>query len=253
MEHGIELRKQELVLRNETFALNQRMAMALSKSSFVPQAYQGRTDNCLIAVQTAERMGIEPLFVMQNLQIIKGNPTWKSTFCIAMSNTSPRFKGGMEFEYGTFGVKKIDYTVYVKNEPPVHKSVTLENLYCKAWMYRASDGSKLYGPTITIEIAVKDGWYFRDGSKWPYMSEQMLMYRSASAFTKLYMPEVLAGLGTTDEMEDVVVDTTYTDVSNVSAVLNEKLKFAEAVHVEEAVQVDTETGEIETVPDDELF
>ena len=45
-----------------------------------------------------------------------------------------------------------------------------------------------------MEMAVKEGWYGKNGSKWQTMPELMLRYRSASFFGKLYAPELLMGL-----------------------------------------------------------
>ena len=54
-----------------------------------------------------------------------------------------------------------------------------------------------------MEIAKKEGWIDKNGSKWRTMPEQMLMYRSASWFVRAYAPEISMGLQTQEEMEDV--------------------------------------------------
>ena len=45
-----------------------------SASTLVPQAYQGKPMDCTIAVDMANRMGVSPMMVMQNLYVVKGNP-----------------------------------------------------------------------------------------------------------------------------------------------------------------------------------
>jgi hypothetical protein len=51
-------------------------ATYLSKSALVPETYQGRPENALIAVDLANRSGMSPLTVMQNLYVVKGKPAW---------------------------------------------------------------------------------------------------------------------------------------------------------------------------------
>ena len=58
------------------FALLQRMAKMFSMSSIVPETFRGENNfgNCVIAVNMAQRMGADPLMVMQNMYIVYGNP-----------------------------------------------------------------------------------------------------------------------------------------------------------------------------------
>ena len=52
-------------------------------------------------------------------------------------------------------------------------------------------------------MAQKEGWSTKPGSKWLTMSEQMLAYRAGSFFARAYCPEVLLGVQTIDEIQDV--------------------------------------------------
>ena len=66
-------------------------ATYLSKSALVPETYQGKPENALIAVDLANRSGMSPLTVMQNLYVVKGKPAWSGQFAIALVNASRRF------------------------------------------------------------------------------------------------------------------------------------------------------------------
>lgn len=49
---------------------------------------------------------------------------------------------------------------------------------------------------------MQKGWFSKDGSKWRTMPELMLRYRAASFFGRLYAPDILYGMQTTEEVED---------------------------------------------------
>ena len=55
---------------------------------------------------------------------------------------------------------------------------------------------------VTIEMAIREGWYTKAGSKWKTMPQQMLMYRSASFWTNAYAPELSMGMRTEEEIRD---------------------------------------------------
>lgn len=159
-----------------------KMAEFLSRSALIPQTYQGKPENCLIALDMANRTGLAPTTVMQNLNIIQGKPAWSSQMCISLVNMCGRFE-------------PLDF-VFV-GEPG-----TLE-YGCYAKAKRKSDGKELAGTTITLGMAKSEGWSTKAGSKWTTMADQMLMYRAGAFFARVYCPDVLMGLLTQDEVRDV--------------------------------------------------
>ena len=56
---------------------------------------------------------------------------------------------------------------------------------------------------MTIEMAKKEGWYEKTGSKWKTMPEQMLAYRAAAFFARVYTPNSLMGVYVEGEAEDI--------------------------------------------------
>jgi hypothetical protein len=164
-----------------SFEHAQRVAKMLSSSNLIPKEYQGNIQNTMIALEMANRIGATPLMVMQNLYIIHGKPSWSSSFIIAAINACKKFS-------------------------PLRFSVSGEGdgLGCFAWAYDIETKDKLEGPAITIGMAKKEGWFTKTGSKWQTMPELMLRYRSAAFFGRLYAPEILMGMHTTEEIQDVV-------------------------------------------------
>ena len=78
---------------------------------------------------------------------------------------------------------------------------------------RVKDGKLIKGGTW-IGTAKKEGWFQKNGSKWQTMPEQMLGYRAYAWFGRLYTPETMMGLQSTDEVEDCVIQVQGTVVKN---------------------------------------
>lgn len=165
----------------QSFELIQRIAKGFSASTLVPKEYQNNVGNCMIALNLAQRIGGDPLMVMQNLVVIHGRPTWSAQFLLATANTCGRFSA-IRFEF--FGEKDSD------------------SWGCRAWAVEHSTGEKLVGADVTIAIAKKEGWYGKNGSKWQSIPQQMLMYRAGSWWVRAYSPELSMGLMTAEEVVD---------------------------------------------------
>jgi hypothetical protein len=67
---------------------------------------------------------------------------------------------------------------------------------------RKSDGEVVNGPEVTIDVAKKEGWHSKGGSKWQTMPEIMLAYRASAWFARVHCPESLMGMQTAEENED---------------------------------------------------
>jgi len=166
----------------QSFELMQRAAKLLASSTLVPKEYQGNLSNCVIALNMAQRIGADPLMVMQNLYLVHGRPGWSAQFLIATFNQCGRFTA-MRFEF--FGTK----------DTPTWG--------CRAYATEKSTGEKIIGADITMKLAKDEGWSEKAGSKWKTMAQQMLMYRAASWLVRAYAPEIAMGLQTVEEVRDV--------------------------------------------------
>lgn len=201
------------------FETYQRIAKPLSESTFVPEAYRGNLGNCIVAVEMAARLNTFPIAVMQNLCVVKGNPTWKSKFLIGCVNSCGRYST-LDYQFRVDGkVGKINYKTWERDQAgknhEVQKPFTnpdLDNLTCVAFATELSSGKVLQSPPVSLRMAVAEGWYTKDGSKWQSMPELMLSYRAASMWTSVYAPEISLGLRTEEEARDIV-DTEYQDIT----------------------------------------
>ncbi len=206
---------------SQGFELAQRAAKLLASSSLVPKEYQGNLPNCVIALNMAQRVGADPLMVMQNLVVVHGKPTWSAQFLIATINTCGRFSA---LRYEFFGERNTD------------------GWGCRAWAVEKATGEKLIGTDVSIAMAKKEGWYSKNGSKWQSIPQQMLMYRAGAWWARAYAPELSMGLHTADEFHDVFDAETGADGTFV--VTTESLREAAPVTDGNTTVIDQGTGEI---------
>lgn len=193
------------------FEVMQRMAQMYTQSTIVPEAYKGNVGNCVIALDMAMRMNINPLMVMQNLYIVKGNPSWSSKFLIATINMSGKYSSlrYRKRNLGKVGKVKYNETVWDavnKRNTLVVKEfddTAIDNIECVAYATELASGEVLESDPITIETAIKEGWYTKSGSKWVTMPSLMLTYRAAAFWQRMYCPEISMGFLTKEEADDV--------------------------------------------------
>ncbi len=201
------------------FELIQRQATLLSKSDLVPKEFKNNIPNCTIALEMAVRIGASPMAVMQNLYIVHGKPSWSSQFIIAAINSTGNFTP-LRFQIEGEG----------------------KNKSCFAWATEKGTGETLTGPAVTMEMADKEGWLNKSGSKWKTMPDLMMRYRAATFFGRLYAPEILMGMQTQDE----VVDIGDTENKPGGAQdLMKRFKGKEEVPVEEMGEVSVEEAVVE--------
>ena len=168
---------------NDSSMLSQawRCAEFLGQSALVPETYQRHPENCLIALDLANRSGMSPLTVMQNLYIVKGKPAWAGQFAIALVNASRRFSRPLR-------------PVFFGEEGTPSWGCYMETYDL--------EGNKVVGTRITMQMAKDEGWIDKSGSKWKTMPEQMLMYRAGAFFARVHCPDVLYGVQMAEEVKD---------------------------------------------------
>ena len=163
-----------------SFEFAQRQAKSLCESNLVPQSYQGQKGlpNCLVALEMSKRMNLSPLTVMQNLNIIHGTPSWSAHFFSSQILGCGRFTN-------------FDYIVSGQGE-------TLE-VQCIA--KRVEDQKIVKGTPVSMKMARLEGW--TRNSKYQSMPELMLRNRAATFFGRQYIPDLLLGVQTSEEVVDI--------------------------------------------------
>jgi hypothetical protein len=174
-----------------------RAAKMLSETNIIPQNYQGKPQDCFVAIEMATRMNISPLVVMQNMYVVKGKPSWAGQACTMLINSCGKFKDVKHIYTGKKGT---------------------DERGCYVSAVRISDGVELNGVEVTINMAKAEGWV--SNPKWRNMPELMLAYRASAFFARVYCPEALMGVQTYEE----VIDTDPTEEKNKAIDLTEELK-----------------------------
>lgn len=181
-ERGAELAS--VSMKHEIMDMQKMWSFAeqISRSSIIPQQYQNDPANCFVALEISGRMGVSFMVVMQNLYIVRGKPSWSGSAIGAMLMASPKFKN-VELVYdGTKGQ---------------------DDWRCYAQAVNVNTGKLIKGGTVSIGVAKAEGWYGKDGSKWKTMPELMLAYRAYAWFARVYAPELILGMQSSEEVADV--------------------------------------------------
>ena len=179
VEQTTELATNSVWENKDQFNQLLRAAQMLSQTSIIPQSYQGKPQDCFVAIEMANRMGVSPMVVMQNMYVVKGKPSWAGQACTMLINSCGKIKD----------VKHI-YTGE-KGKP---------NRGCYVTATRISDGSQVDGVEVTMQMAQSEGW--TSNSKWRNMPELMLAYRASAFFARVYCPEAMMGVQTAEEVYD---------------------------------------------------
>lgn len=203
----------------QRFETNQRMGQMYAASTLVPEAYRGNIANCAIAIDMATRMNANALMVMQNLYIVHGTPSWSSKFLISTINTCGRF-APLKFRFevnGKIGKQKYWETEWVdgrkKNVQKEFDGTKIDNIVCIAYTHAKDNKDEiLESAPVDCRLAVLEGWWTKNQSKWPTMTRQMLMYRAAAFWQRTYAPEISMGFNTVEETQDLVEDVPFTEI-----------------------------------------
>jgi len=181
----------------DTAKFNQmyRVANLFAASDLVPEHYRNKPANCFLALQMATRLEIEPMMFIQNSYIVRGKPGLQAVVMIALVNSRGPFTGPIQWSFKGEGNTR-SCTAYA-----THK-VTRQ--VCEA--------------TVTWEMVKKEGWHEKPGSKWLSMPDLMLQYRSAAFLARLYCPEVILGLPTVEELEDIEAGTGHKPVEQTGRI-----------------------------------
>ncbi len=163
-------------------------ATVFAKSQLVPKHLQGKVEDCLILMNMALRMQEDPLLVLQNCFVVSGTPGFKTQFLIARANASGQLKS------------KIRWNVE-KLEPAWIKVDGFEMPNLRVTASAVDNFGELMESTVTTDMAIKEKWI--SNPKYRSMPEHMLRWRSAAFLIRLYMPEVMMGMQTIEEIEDV--------------------------------------------------
>jgi hypothetical protein len=151
-----------------------RVAKAFSASRMVPPHFQGKPEDCMVALMMAQQLEVNPLLALQNLQVVNGRTGFSASFAIGLANQRGPFAGPITWSSKGSG----------------------DDLEVTAHGIVRATGEQV-SATVSMQTAKAEGWV--KNPKYRSMPEQMLRYRSATWLIRLHCPEVLLGLATDEE------------------------------------------------------
>lgn len=203
-----------------------KFSEVMAQADIIPPHYRGKTANVFIAMQSAFRMHLDPMHVMQNTYVVSGKLGMVSSFAISLANGSGLFDSGIRYRIDGSG----------------------ENLKVTAYTNLKKTGEEI-SYTITMREAVAENW--TKNPKYRTLPELMLRYRAATLLIRTHAPEVLNGMHMVEEIEDVVISTK--DVTPKSASISSKLDSVLSYQEEEVKSTELPRKVPATCPLDELL
>lgn len=189
-DRALALKNEDSIFLNVAkFEQMQRVAGMLAKSDFVPERFKGNIGNCMIAIDMASLMGMNPIMLMRCMYVVNGSPGFEAKFVSALINNSGRYLDPLDYEWKG-----------KKGQP---------DWGCRAVAVRKKSRKSIYGPWVTWAMVKAERWDQPKGqgprqqvSKWVTMPEIMFPYRAAVFFGRTYDSDLLLGMKSIDELLD---------------------------------------------------
>lgn len=179
-----------MFLNEQRFEFAQRIGKMIAASTMVPEHFRNNLGNCMIALNLAERLGLDVFGLMSTSYVVHGRPGFEAKLMIAIFNARTQlFIPPLRWEF--------------KGDFPKGKDAA-----ARAYAVDKETKEPLYGEWIDWQLVQAEGWDKKQGSKWLTMPGQMFRYRSASFFINAYEPGLKMGIMTVDEINDSIIDVT---------------------------------------------
>ncbi len=169
-----------LLLDSARFNQAWRVATLFAKSEMVPKHFQGKPESVFVVLHMALRLHVDPMMLMQNTYMVHGRPGMEAKLKIGLANRRGPFTGPIQYRMEGEGKER----------------------KCTAYAIHAKTGD-LCEMTVDWKMVEAEGWSKKEGSKWLTLPDLMFRYRSASFLISVYCPEVVLGLPSVDELEDM--------------------------------------------------
>lgn len=172
-------------------------AKIVAASGLVPEHFKKYPQAVYTAVGLAKSMGEDPVHVMQNIYFVGGKPGWNSAFLLSRLRRTKTIRGTVRYDI---------------------EDTEKDGLTVRARCIDAETGDEIVGPAASMRMAQDDGWV--KNKKYASMPEIMLRNRALAFLARYQYPDILAGLPTADELQDVQAATaTIVDIPKPAGAL----------------------------------
>ena len=197
------------VTESETDALY-KMACHLAgpAKALLPDRWHDKPEEVFQMALQAKELGLEIVSACRLTYVIYGTPALMTAGVIGLVNAHAGLGSEIMFEERG-DLQSDDYAV-------------------RGWAISGKSGEKMYGIWVGMDMAIAEGWTKKKGNKYGGpMRAQMLRYRAATFFARLFVPHVLMGLHTTQEVEEDRIYARSEDpkrLSSAQEALNERMR-----------------------------
>lgn len=162
-------------LEPKTMAEAVDFAERIAKSGMVPDQYQGKPNNVLVAVQWGYELGLAPMQALQNISVINGRPSVWGDSQVALVKAHPAFRGLREWQEG-------------------------DTCYCE--VKRALPDGEIETTVKTFSMAQAQKANLLNRPTWKSYPDRMLQMRARGFALRDAFPDALKGLLSVEEAQD---------------------------------------------------
>jgi hypothetical protein len=186
------------VLRPQTFEQLGQFAAMAARSSMVPQAYRGKPEDIMLAVQMGSEVGLAPMQALQNIAIINGRPALWGDAQLGLCKMHPDWVSIEETTTGAGDAMRAKCVVIRNGEPPVVREFGF--------------------------VEAKQAGLWGKAGPWTQYPTRMMQLRARGFALRDAFPDALRGLLTEHEVEDTptpayagtTIDSTATPVAETA-------------------------------------
>lgn len=192
----------------------------IAKSQFCPPSFSNKPGDVLVAIQFGLEVGLKPIQALQNICVINGKPSIYGDAALALCRAHHSFESCNEsFDEAT---QTASCVIKRKGEPE-------------------------HVATFSFKDAEKAGLFNK--SIWKQYPKRMAQFRARGFALRDVFADVLKGLITREEAADY--QNNSNNVRIVNNIQKQEPSNSKIENIEDAIDIDVETGEILT-PLDEL-
>ena len=187
-----------MVLRPQSFGELMQFADMASRSQMVPKDFQGKPENIMLAVQMGSELGLAPMQALQNIAIVNGRPSVWGDALPGLCRQSGVCKDIREW----FDGEGDNLTAYCEatrvGATPVLQSFSVAD----------AKRAGLWKESPKVRKTARDGSsYETDSGPWYAYPKRMLQMRARGFALRDAFPDVLRGLISAEEAQDIPPDT----------------------------------------------
>tara|TARA_R110000782_G_scaffold239194_1_gene325557 strand:- start:16 stop:1035 length:1020 start_codon:yes stop_codon:yes gene_type:complete len=155
------------------------IAKLMAAGNFVPPHLRGKPGDCLAVVMQAARWGLDPFAVGNKTYFVNDRMAYEAQLVIAVLNTSGVLKGRLQIEWDRSDTDLVcTVTGTLKSDPQRPKAVEQK--------------------MSTIKV--------KNSPLWVASPQQQIGYYTSRLWARLFAPEVLLGVYTVDEIEEMGIE-----------------------------------------------